>query len=253
MTDAVEDEVRRIESVLSRFDPTSEISRLNRQAAKEPVRVSVELWDLLLVCEEARERMDGCFDVAAGSFTADKNVCPTPRVIFDAANRSIRYASPETRIDLGGVGKGYALDRVAGILSEFGIGNGLLNAGTSSVLALGGHPSGADWPIDIRDPDDDTHPPIARIHLVNRGFSCSASRHPSQSISDICDPATGQPISGCAACAVSAPTALGAEVLSTGLLVMGREAAAEYPIAKRWPARAAWIERGRLHWLAETP
>ena len=144
------------------------------------------------------------------------------------------------------------------ILKHFDVVSGLLHGGTSSLLAVGRHPSGADWPIDIRDPAGDEQPPIARIPLADRGFSCSAGAHPAQLTSDILDPISGEPISTRAACAVLAPTAAEAEILSTALLVMGRERAEQYVRdGSCRGSRVAWIDAGdgpsRFRWFSETP
>lgn len=230
---AVEDEVRRLEGVLSRFDPASEVSRINREAMETPVRLDVEMWRLLLTCEQYSQRTDRAFNIAT-----------RPGMVLH--ERTVHFPHPETRIDLGGIGKGYALDQAAEVLRNYDIRRALLNAGTSSVLALGQPP----WPIDLRDPASDDRPPVGRIELGDRAVSCSAARRQGQAESDLIDPATGQAIIGDAGCVVLAPTATDAEVLSTALLVMGWTAAARYVEEERWPGvQVGWIENGRLAWL----
>lgn len=241
----VEDEVRRLEAVLSAFDPASEVYRLNREAVARAVRVSVELWELLAACEQYRERTDGMFDITAGS-DPGTGLLPT-RLTLDRADRTVRYASPGVRVDLGGIGKGYALDRAGELLRRFAVENALLHGGTSSVLAVGSHPR----PVDVRNPAADGVTPLGRVELAGRGLSCSAARHPGQEVSDIRDPTTCRPVAGNSACVVLAPTATGAEVLSTALLGMGRTRAITYLDRTSWPnARIAWVTESRLEWLA---
>lgn len=240
---AVEGEVRRLESALSVFDPAGEVYRVNRTAADRPVRVSVELWELLSLCEEFRARTGGTFDVTACSDVAALRV--PDRLILDPDDRTVRFATAGVRIDFGGIAKGYALDLAGAMLRQFGIASGLLNGGTSSLLALGNSP----WPVDVRDPAAHDRPPVGRVLLANQAFSCSAVRHPGQAVSDVRDPATGAPLAGRAACVVLAASATTAEALSTALLGMGRERAAAYLERKLWPtARAAWVADGRLEW-----
>ncbi len=248
---AVEDEVRRLEAVLSRFDPSAEVRRLNRDAAAGPVRLSVELFDLLVACDRYRERTDGAFDVTAGS----PHDVPHPRLLFDPVRRAVRFAADGVRVDHGGIGKGFALDRAAELVRRFGVERALLDAGTSSVLAIG------EWPIDVRDPLRPYSPPVDTLTLADNALSCSAIRHPGQPVSDILDAHTGRPLDGAATCAVVAGTATDAEVLSTALLSMGRERAVRYLERDRWPgARVGWIDppadpssSPRLDWLTEPP
>ncbi len=246
---AVEEEVRRLESLLSRFDPASDITRLNRAPAGRHVRLDPEVWALFAACETHRVATGGYFDVTAGG-----PVRRGQRLGLDSATSTVWRTYPEVRVDLGGVGKGYALDRAAALLRQFHITAAVLNAGTSSVLALGGP-----WPVGVRDPGGDADaPPIGRIKLADCGFSCSAARHPGQATSDIVNPLTRRPLAGRAACVVVAPDATAAEVFSTALLAMGRGPAARYLEGKRPPGvRAAWVEPdpgpARLDWLTEPP
>ena len=226
---AVCEEIQRLDAALSRFDPRSEIARINREAAKKPVRVDRELFALLETCEQARQQTNGYFDVTRGGWE------------LDAANNAVRLTSAETQIDLGGVGKGYALDRGREILRQFRIADALLQGGTSSVLAVGDEA----WPIDLRHP---ARPDIiaARIELTNRGLSCSAARHAEQEVSDVVNPLTGAPLVGDAACVVLAASAVEAEIYSTALLAMGKETAKQY--LENSELIVGWID-SKFSWL----
>jgi thiamine biosynthesis lipoprotein len=209
---AVLEEITRLDGVLSRFDPRSEIARINREAGETAVRVDRELFALLEACEQARQRMNGYFDVTQGG-----------GLELNTANCAVRLATAEAQIDLGGVGKGYALDRGREILQRFQVANAFLQGGTSSALAIGDEV----WPIDLRHP---AKPDVivARIELANHGLSCSAVRHAEQEQSDIVNPLTGAPLVGDAACVVLAASAAEAEIFSTALLAMGKSQAKDY-------------------------
>jgi FAD:protein FMN transferase len=233
------EEIRRLDCVLSRFDPRSEVSRINRGAAGRPIRVDREVFALLEKCEEARRLTAGYFDVAA----AHQSEAPALRL--DSEFCTVRFSGHDVLIDLGGIGKGYALDRAREIMLRFGVTCGLLHAGTSSVLAVG-TPHGANgWPVAVRHPLLSMGEPVAQLKLADRGLSCSAVRHPGQQQSDLINPLTGDPLVGDAACVVLAANATDAEILSTALLAMGREQAIDF-LAKRYDpnVEAGWYEPG---------
>lgn len=211
---AICEEIQRLDGVLSRFNPGSGIARLNREAGLKAVRVDREVFALLARCERARVMTNRYFDIAAA--TGGSNI------ELDAETCSVRFTNAETQIDLGAIGKGYALDCGIEILSRFGIENALLNGGSSSVRATGGS-----WPINIRHPllpEQIVH----RLMLTNRALSCSATRHPAQAKSDVVNPLTGEPLVGNDACLVLATNATDAEIFSTAFLAMGKQAAHQY-------------------------
>lgn len=229
---AVLEEIIRLDGVLSRFDPSSEIARVNREAVTKPVRIDRELFALLELCEQARQQTNGYFDVTRGGWE------------LDAANSTVRLASDEAQIDLGGVGKGYALDCGREILQRFNVEHALLQGGTSSVLAVGD----AAWPIDLRHPLT-PELMVSQIELVNCSLSCSAARRIEQNTSDIVNPMTGEAIPGTAACFVLAGKAARAEIFSTALLAMGLERANEFLATMRGSnLQVGWFEHDFL-WL----
>lgn len=241
---AAVEEILRIEGVLSRFDPRSEIARINRLAGIGPVRVDRELFALLEMCEQARQLTEGYFDVTRGAGLL---------LELDAGNSMVRFNGEDVTIDPGGIGKGYALDCVREILLRFGVTCALLNGGTSSLLAL--NPASDDaggWPIDLRHPLKPEAEAVARVNLRQRALSCSAARHREQSQSDIVNPLTGQPLDGDAACVVLAASATEAEIFSTALLAMGRRQAACYLERQAHSDVAVgWIEAGQFTWTVE--
>lgn len=230
VADAILDEVERIERLLSRFDPRSEISRINRLAGKEDVLVDQEVAALLARCFESWQWTKGAFDIAAGSrrglpeFTDRTAVLgdspfqaiEVPGIAFNQVRRLVRFTEPEVEIDLGGVGKGYALDRATELLDEHYVEHALLHGGTSSVLARGHDQDGEAWRIHLRHPV--TGEDAGVVRLKNEALSCSAVNDQA----DIINPATGVPVTGEAGVAVICPSATEAEVLSTALICMGR-------------------------------
>lgn len=209
---AVCEEIQRLDAQLSRFDKRSEIARLNREAVAKFVRVDRELFALLERCEQAREMTNGFFDVTQ---------CAALQL--DQATNAVQIIKPDALIDLGAIGKGYALDCGREIMLRYGVTSGLLQGGTSSILAVGEDV----WPIAVRHPVQPERV-VTQLLLTNRGFSCSGVRHADQAESDVVNPHTGEALAGNDACYVLAATATDAEIYSTALLAMGREVATDF-------------------------
>lgn len=211
----------RVEALLSRFDAASEISRINRTAALAPVTVDREVWDILADCRRWWEETDGAFDIAAGSRAAlDGQPLTFADVELDDDRRSVFFTSVGVRLDLGGYGKGYALDCAGRLLADYGVDSACLHAGGSSVVAVGTPPEENGWRIGVRDPLSDDRE-VAQVLLCDRGLSTSAVLRPSDSTSDILEPHSGQPLERAASCSVIASSGALAEVFSTAFLVMG--------------------------------
>lgn len=207
---AVCEEIIRLDGALSRFNPGSEIARVNREARTKAVRIDREIFALLERCEHGRQHTGGYFDVTATSGGAGFEL--------NAERCEVRFTKPDAVIDLGAIGKGYALDCGREILLHYRVTDGLLQGGTSSVLAIGD----SEWLLDVRHPLK-PEAVVQRIVLKNRGFSCSAVRHPDHSQSDLVNPHSGEMLNGDDACVVLAESAAEAEIFSTALLAMGRE------------------------------
>lgn len=225
---AVCEEIQRLDGVLSRFHPGSEIARVNREAGQKAVRVDREIFALLMRCEQARALTNGYFDMAAATGGAG--------IELNAATCSVQFTKSATQIDLGAIGKGYALDCGIEILSRFGIATALLNGGTSSVRA-----TGESWTIDVRHPLLPERI-VQRLALTNQALSCSAARHPAQAISDVVNPLTCAPLIGDDACLVLTASATDAEIFSTALLAMGKQAAQQYLVT-------AACRELQVHWF----
>ncbi|MBA4147504.1 MAG: FAD:protein FMN transferase [Verrucomicrobia bacterium] len=218
--EAALDEIERIEKLLSRFDPASEVSRINRDAAISPVLLDVELTGILETCRKAWLETDGFFDIAVNR-EEDANF---GAIDFDPDTRLIFFRNVNARLDFGGFGKGYALDCAARLLRECGVKQALLHGGTSSVLAIGNDANEQPWRIGLRDPwKDDVV--LQQVDLSDNALSTSAT---GKTVSDILDPFQRQPLQEKASCTVIAESAAQAEVFSTALLCMGKDKVASF-------------------------
>jgi FAD:protein FMN transferase len=259
---AIEDEVLRFDKLLSRHDPTSEISRINRNAAVGPLKVDADVWELLIACEKFRQATEGFFDVTAA--LPSDSVPPagslagaSPRLLLDHDRQTVRFYATDVSIDLGGIGKGFALDRAHEILKRFDVRAALCSGGTSSILAVGRPGAGESWTVDVRNPSHEELPPVGQLELVDRSLSCSTALRAGQFVSDVVDPHTQQPLVGSDAVLVLAPSGVVAEALSTGLLAMGPLRAVEYLGRSEWTKveqiDAAWIDASaaepKLKWM----
>jgi FAD:protein FMN transferase len=244
------DEVDRLESILSIFRPTSEVSRLNREASTSPVLVGSELLELLQICKRLHEESEGAFDITTGAlsecwgFQERNPKLPATEILTSARERvgahlisfgtdgSVSLRRAGIRINLGGVGKGYALDRGAAKISERGIGTALLNAGGSSILALGAGPEGTGWRIGLR------HPVFREKRMATvrlRSCAMGTSSQEEQSFEEsgrryghILDPQTGFPPTRVRSVSVIADSAARADALATAFFVGGPELAARF-------------------------
>lgn len=246
--EAALDEIERIDNLLSRFDRTSEIFRINRQAAVQPVLVDYEVLQILESCFDYWKTTDGHFDITATSAsnrkTIDPHAQPFPQAVqIDRERRTVRFTASWVQLDFGAFGKGYALDRAAKLMNEYGVEHALLHGGTSSVLAMGLGPDGEPWRIGLRNPYDQTSE-IDQISLINQGLSSSAVFAGEEIPSDIINPQTKKKLNRQASCTVVANSAAEAEVFSTALLSMGKAAAAAFCSTHPIPGlAAAWIAK----------
>jgi thiamine biosynthesis lipoprotein len=191
IAEAALDEITRVERLLSRFDPRSEISRINREAFDHDVLVDRELAALF-------DHIDRAWHDTAGA---------------SSKSRTMRFRKPGIRLDGGGLGKGYALDRAAEILAEYSIERFFLHGGTSSGVARGVAPEGQPWRIRFGERD---------IELSDTSFSCSETSHSGEP-SDIVVASSGGKVVDQRSVAVLGPSGLQCEILSTACVVLGPE------------------------------
>jgi FAD:protein FMN transferase len=184
--------VDRCERELSRFLPNSDIGRINCLAAGEATRVSPSTMECLVVARHVFDLTSGAFDVSIGT--------GLPSLELDPDEFTVRATGSGVRIDLGGIGKGYAVDLMAERLGEWGLDRALVHGGFSSVLALE-PPAGRDgWPLTLSDPGVRSRI-LARLSARQTAFSASGLTKGDH----IVDPRTGEPVRGRRAAWVSVP------------------------------------------------
>jgi thiamine biosynthesis lipoprotein len=242
--DAVMDEMRHIDESMSVYKPTSELSRVNALAATQPVKISRELFNLLTTALEYSRITEGAFDITYASvgYMYDFRERKRPseqqiqaalpavnyrHVLLDAAHSTVRFSQPGVRIDLGGIAKGYSVDRGIEILQARGFTHALVNAGGDSRVI--GDRFGKPWIIGIRHPD---HPDqvITRVPLTDRAFSTSGDyeRYFDEGgvrYHHIIDPHTGHSASKVRSATIMAPTATRTDGLSKTAFVLGPDEA----------------------------
>jgi thiamine biosynthesis lipoprotein len=236
------DEVERLEGKLSVYHGDSDLSFINRCAAEAPVRADAEVYHLLRRAVRLSEATAGAFDSTSGALVKSWGFFQGPRrvpsdeerlralavsgwqwVRFDDVERTIQFAQAGLEFNLGGIGKGFAIDRALDVVRrQFGIRCALMQGGQSSIAGAG------EWVVAIGDP------PIAQVKLRNQAMGTSAATNQFFCIQDgrryghILDPRTGWPARGVYSASAIAPTATEADALSTAFYVMGFEAARQY-------------------------
>ena len=251
---AVEDaseEARRLDHLLSNYLPASEWSQVNREASTKPVRVSTELFQLLAACVEYSRESDGAFDITVGplmkvwGFYKGSGHLPHraevrgamahvgyQNILLNPADHSVRFAKEGVEIDPGGIGKGYAVDKMVAILKEDGVTSALVSASGSSIYGLGAPPNEPGWKIKIRDPKDASKT-AAEVVLHDNSLSTSGNYEKfffaeGKLYSHIMDPRTGYPSEGMLAVSVVSPKTIDSEAWCKPYYIRGRAWAAQH-------------------------
>jgi thiamine biosynthesis lipoprotein len=257
-------EVDRLEGRLSLYRPSSEIARVNTQAARQPVRVSPQVFHLLEHARQLHGETGAAFDIAMGplircwGFMSGAGRLPDPaqleqarqqagmeHITLDAESVSVRFDREGVMIDLGAIGKGYAIDRAAEILREAGVTRALLHGGTSTVYGIGAPPDQEGWKVAIAgSPDESESQSIATVLLRDSALSVSAVWARSfeaegKKFGHVIDPRTGRPVNNAVLAAVALPSATETDALSTALLVVGP--AGHDAIANLRPQMRTWL------------
>jgi len=235
-------EVERIEAKYSRYKPDSILSTINRLAGEgETVEVDEETAGLLDYSFACHRKSDGLFDItagvlrrvwnfSAGNLPANESIQKLLPLIGINKVRwtrpHLRFTVPGMEIDLGGIGKEYAVDRLASLLESEGIAHGLIDLG-GDFFVLGPHPNGQPWKIGLRDPHDTAN--IAGEVEVSRGALATSGDYErclefkGQRYGHILDPRTGWPVQGLSSVTVVAPQCMVAGAAATIAMLKGHE------------------------------
>jgi thiamine biosynthesis lipoprotein len=264
-------EVARLEAILSDYDPKSELSRLSAAApTAAPVAVGDDLWRVLEMSVALRDASGGAFDPTVGSLTtlwrqarrsgrlprpekltASRAAVGSEALRLDRAGRRVSLPLAGTRLDLGGIGMGYAADRVLELLRGRGISAALVDA-SGDVVASGPPPAAAGWLVAVRDMTGAVTPG-PRLLLVNAAVTTSGDAFQAVEIdgvrySHVVDPRTGLGVTGRTAVTVVAPMGATADALATAASVLGpREGVGLITGFPGCAARFVWVADGQVH------
>lgn len=244
--------IDQLEDQLSVFRHSSELSRINRTAAHAPMPVEPRLFELLVACERLSRESQGAFDITASPLTrvwgffdrdgrmpGESDLAAARRLVgmhgiqFNPERRTVRFAQRGIELNLGSIGKGFALDRAAELLrSHWRQQNFLLEGGASSIMAVGSPPDDSrGWSVSIRHPLNDR--PAIRVHLRDRSLGVTGSErqyfsYNGRKLGHVLDPRTGWPCEECLLTVALAPSAAEADALSTAFFVLGVDGTARY-------------------------
>ncbi len=253
------DLIERLESEFSVFRTHSDLSLVNRFAATRPVAVSESTWELLQIARDVYRITGGTFDITAGSLShawgfsrrsgrmpSDEEIKQSLAVVGSDAieliddSQSVRLKKSGVQLNSGGIGKGYAIDMVAGKLLRNEIADFMVHGGLSSVCAFGNRQhrdTGGGWLVGLKHPWR-WEELLGTIRLNNEALGTSGSgkqffHFEGKRYSHIIDPRTGWPAQGMMSTTVICPSAAIADALATALFVMGPEEARQF--AEKYP------------------
>jgi thiamine biosynthesis lipoprotein len=249
--EAAFEEIDRLDHQMSNYSETSELTYINRNAAREDVIVEKELFDFVKLSIDFSRTTGGTFDITVGplmkawGFFDNRGRVPEAgeltsvmaRVGFkhlalNERTRTIRFDREGVELDLGGIAKGYAVDKAAEILRASGVTSAFITSGSSSICAIGAPPGQKAWRVEVNDPVDRSHH-LEAIELRDRSISTSGCHEKTfeaggKTYCHIMDPRIGRPIEGLISATMITQSGVEAEVLSKALMVMGIEKAREF-------------------------
>ncbi len=239
-------EFNRLETILSVWRPNSDVSRINKAAGKEAVKVSDETFEVVQRGLDLAEKTDGKFDITFGALAGlwkfdhdqDDRIPPDDaiqerlplvgyeRVLVDEDARTVKLADEGMRMHLGGIGKGYAVDRAVRMLRAAGLEDFMVQAGGDMYCA--GKKGDRPWRVGVRDPRKERSEFFAFAEVTNQTFSTSGDYErffmkDGKRYHHILDPDLGRPARGTRSVTVMADDAITADVLSTAVFILGAE------------------------------
>ncbi len=243
------DEADRLEEALSVFRDTSHLTAINRTAADAPVAIDAELFALLDTCRRLHDDTGGAFDITStplsrcwgflhregrlpplDAIDSARALVGMTHVALDAGAQAVRFAKPGVELNMGSIGKGYAVQRMCDLLARRGAPHALVSAAGSSIAALGGR--GRGWEIDLHSRQR-AGTPLARVFLRNGALATSGAGEQfievdGRRYGHVLDPRTGWPASGVLSATAIAGDAATADALATAFLVGGVDLARAY-------------------------
>ena len=236
-------EVSRIEKLISSWDPNSQTSEVNRNAGIKPVKVDLELFDLIKRSIEISKLTDGAFDISYASmdniWKFDQSMTEMPsdelikksvekvgfnKIILDEKNQTVFLPQKGMKIGFGAIGKGYAADKTKRLLMDKGVDAGIINA-SGDMNTWGKQPNGDDWKVAITNPMNKNNAfallPLKQGAVVTSGDYEKFVEFDGIRYAHIINPKTGYPSKGIISVSVFAPSAELADALATSVFVMG--------------------------------
>ena len=245
--DAATAEVRRLEKLMTTWDPASEVSQINAAAGQHPVAVGPETFDVIREAVHASEISEGCFDITFetlhGLWKFDQDLDPHPptqadvkakvkyvgyrHVKLDAAAHTVFLDESHVRIGLGGIAKGYAVDKAAKVLTDAGMTSFYVQAG-GDLFTHGTKPDGSPWLAGVRDPRGPEGDYFVMMPVIDHAFSTAGDYERSYIVDGkryhhIIDPRTGYPATASRSVTIWAPTALLADEIDDAVFILGPE------------------------------
>jgi FAD:protein FMN transferase len=239
-------EIARIEQELSRYVPNSDIGRINTSPARQPIQIGLEAFECLSIACRLYEETEGVFDVTIGSLfrclldEKKQPRTPAPEELETALSRTgahllaldrylytVTVAVEGVQVDLGGIGKGYTVDRIGAMLREWGLDRALVHGGYSSVLALDAPEGAGGWPVTFSNPEN-YQQTLVRMSLKNQAVNGSG-----RGSGHIIDPRTARPVLGRLASWACTTDAATGDALSTAFMIMSAEEIRRYCAAHR--------------------
>jgi thiamine biosynthesis lipoprotein len=245
------EEIDQLDDQMSNYKPESELSAINRDASQREVTVSPELFRLIQYSLHSSQESDGDFDITVGplmklwGFFRGQGRLPSPAEItnvqkrigyqhvhLNTSQRTIHFDTSGVELDLGGIAKGYAVDRAADILRADGVTAALISSGNSSIYALGSPPGEHGWKVTVRDPFHEDRPADV-FRLQNFALSTSGNyekffRINGKIYCHIMDPHTGWPVQNMLCTVAAVPTGVGTEALTKTFFVGGVEKSRQF-------------------------
>ncbi|MDQ3650106.1 MAG: FAD:protein FMN transferase [Acidobacteriota bacterium] len=263
------DEVDRIDRLMSHYKPDSPLSRLNRDGDGGPVKVEPELFDFIEEALRYSRESDGAFDITVGplmkawGFFRGEGRVPQPaeiselrsrvgyqHLILNADEKTIRFDRPGVELDLGGIAKGYAVDRVVSLLKRHKIADALISACGSTLYGMGTPPDSEGWAVKIQNPVDASKVALT-VSLKDQALSVSGSDEKFFEIggvryAHIMNPRTGRPVENMLSVAVLTDSGTAGDALDNVFYVQGVEQSRK--LLKRLPPTEVFFflpERGK--------